>query len=128
MEVILNDIKTMYVKSEKGFETAKEAFDRLETGLKSLKGRKFYGVLYNGVYLACVELTKGDEPKKLGFEIYIIPGGKYIKEKINDWTKHLADIGPVFDRMIKKNEEDISRPKIEFYKSQRELFLLLPIK
>lgn len=40
-EVVLADVQVMYVESATGPEGASEAFDRVETRLPSLKGRKF---------------------------------------------------------------------------------------
>ena len=128
MEVILNDIKTMCVRADGGPVTAKAAFYKLESKLESLRGRKFYGAICDGVYRACVELMGGDDPEKLGFETCIIPRGKYVQEKILDRVHHIANIGPTFDKMTNQHEEDTQRPRLEFYKSQKELLLFLPIK
>src|SRR3989338_7401185 len=106
MEVMLKEIKTMCVRAEGGPETPKAAFDKLESKLESLRGRKFYGAMHNGIYRACVELIKDDEPEKLGFETYTIPEGKYAQEKIHDWVHHLGEIGPTFDRMRSQRSEE----------------------
>jgi hypothetical protein len=45
-----------------------------------------------------------------------------------DWTKRMAEIGKVFQRMSEHCERDASRPSIEFYRSQKELLLFLPVK
>ena len=45
-----------------------------------------------------------------------------------NWEKNLPEIGKTFQRMSQENERDVSRPSIEFYRSQRELVLFLPVK
>jgi len=132
MEVILNDIKVMYVKSKNGVFGSKQAFSILESRLPTLKQRKFYGVLFGepetGEYRACVKITEQDNPEAMGLDTWIIPGGKYAKRKIKDWWKNIKEIGLTFEEMSKEYEVDFSRPSIEFYRSQKELIALLPIK
>ena len=132
MDIILSDIPVLCITSPSGVTGSKETFDKLETKLPSLKKRKFYGVLSgtpdNGTYRACVCLLKGDNPKTLGLETWIIPGGKYARAKIVDWEKNLDKIGPTFDELLKHYALDPTRPTIEIYRSEAELFLLLPIK
>jgi hypothetical protein len=77
--VTLDDIKVMFVASMNGPEGAGLAFDRLESRLPSLKGRKFYGTLLNGEYRACVATEAQDAPAAMGLETWIIPGGAYAR-------------------------------------------------
>lgn len=131
MEVTLNDIEVMFVQSPNGPAGAGEAFNKLETRLASLKGRKFYGTYQysTGEYRACVALENDLEPKQLGFEVSTIPGGKYAQEKLKDWHQYVDEIPVIFQKMSQEFQEriDSNRPSIEFYKSQKELILLLPI-
>jgi hypothetical protein len=120
----------MYVESSSGVAGARKAFDTLEAFLPSLKGRKFYGTLQPpaGSYRACVAIAPGDDVAALGLPTWTIPGGKYCRAKIADWEQNLPEIGNTFDRMRRQNEHDEGRPSIEFYRSQRELVLFLPVK
>lgn len=118
----------MCVIAESGISGSKKAFDDLESRLSTLKGRKFYGVIQNGVYRACVEMVDGDESEKSGLQVWIIPGGKYAVSKIENWGQRLSEIGPTFQTMAGENVGDKIRPEIEFYKSQKELILMLPVK
>jgi hypothetical protein len=132
VETMLEDIQVMFVESPKGPAGARKAFDQLESGLAaSLKGRKFYGTFqYSaGQYRACVALEPNDDPKSLGFEVWRIPGGKYARRKLENWTEHVDQIPIVFQTMNKEyaGRGDASRPSIEFYRSERELILLYPI-
>ena len=128
MEITIEDIKVICVKASGGPETAAAAFDKLEANFSSLRGRKFYGVFHNGEYRACTAIMEEEDPQALGFEEMTIPGGKYARTKIEDWEKNTHLIGPAFDNMAKEYEVDPMRPSIEFYRSQKELITLMPIK
>jgi hypothetical protein len=128
--VTLPDVRVMYVESTTGPAGAANAFDTLEARLPSLKGRKFYGTFQPpaGPYRACVAIEPTDDVAALAFQTCTIPGGKFSQAKIPNWEQHLPEIGKTFQRMSEENEHDISRPNIEFYRSQRELILFLPVK
>ena len=126
----LEAIKTMYVVSENGLAGSKKAFETLEKPLSTLKGRKFYGLYYpqTDTYLACTRLIiETDQPKLWGFKIMEIPGGKYLQAKIKDWERNTKRIGETFSQMAQDNQVDPDRPSIEFYRSQKELILYLPV-
>lgn len=133
--VDMKDIHVMFVRSEKGPQGAAKAFSKIESKLGSLRGKKFYGVFYSKStqeYLSCVELDENN-PDSVGFETTVIPGGRYSRTKIADWVGKEYTIGPAFDALEKASIEaghkiDSKRPSIEFYRSQKELFLLLPIE
>lgn len=131
MEVTLNDVPVMYVLAEGGPAGAREAFNRLEGKLPSLRGRKFYGVFQpeTGEYRACVAVEPGDSPEKIGLATAVIPGGLYLREKMKNWMSRIPDIGKTFAAMAERERHraDRSRPSIEFYRSQDELILLFPI-
>ena len=131
MDATLSNIPVMCLVSPSGVPGSKGTFDKLEAKLPSLKKRKFYGVLdgtpEHGTYRACVGILDGDNPTALGLETWTIPGGKYARAKIADWEKNLDKIGPAFDELLKQYTLDPTRPTIEFYRSQEELFLFLPV-
>jgi len=130
--VTIEDIPVMYVEGEKGTpigEQAPEAFRRLESKLSSLQGRKFYGVVFAGcAYRACVAIAESDDPSSLPFPTWVIPGGRYARRKIQNWEEHIDLIGPAFQSLRQENEIDPDRPDIEFYRSQRELLVMVPVK
>jgi hypothetical protein len=131
-EVTLDDVHVMYLKSDGGVTGAKETFDTLERKLTSLRGRKFYGTYDPGTgeYRACVAMQPGDDPSRLGLQTWAIPGGMYLREKMTDWTTRVQDIGKTFVAMAEQagNRHDESRPSVEFYRSESELILLLPVR
>lgn len=116
-----------------GTEHAAKAFDQLESKMSSLKGKKFFGIFNKeaGDYFACVQLDE-NQPDAMGFETRTIPGGRYARTTIHDWPGKEQTIGPTFDLLKKESKEsgheiDSARPDIEFYRSQKELLLLVPI-
>ncbi len=129
MEIIFEDTPAMYVISPQGPISAADSFKKLEDAINwQLKGRKFYGTMLNGEYRANLAIVEGEDPNKLGFPVWIIPGGKYYREKISDWEKHVSEIESKFKEIINKSNYDTTRPLIEYYRSQAELFILVPIK
>lgn len=127
------DVTIMYVKSDGGTGGSHQAFDKLESKLPTLKGRKFYGLVFgtppNDEYWASVELISGDKPKEWGFQTGVIPGGKYVQERINDWNKDITVIGKTFQKLSEKHKHtvDSSRPFVEFYRSMHDMLVRLPI-
>lgn len=130
-EVAIDDVPVMYVRAENGLHGVQAAFAALEAKFSSLRGRRFYGTYAprTDEYRACVALKSGDDPRQLGLETWTIPGGLYVGEKMRDWENRIADIGKTFIAMTEREGDrvDSSRPSIEFYRSESELVLLLPI-
>lgn len=126
------EVKVMYIKSDNGIAGGAAAFVKLESKLPSLKGRKFYGVIFGTPpkeeYWACVAITLDDRPEKMDLEIWTIPGGKYAQRKIKDWNNNLMLIGPTFKDLIREYGIDPNRPSIEYYRSMQELIIRLPVK
>ena len=128
-KVILNNIDVWCVIAE-GVKGSAKAFNKLESILPTLKGRHFYGVLNgkpdNGTYRACV--VKQLDENFGNLESWVIPGGKYARAKIKNWEENIQSIAQEFSQMTKEFAIDKNRPCIEFYKSQEELILMLPIQ
>lgn len=129
-QVNLEDVKVMYVESPTGVAGAKKAFDELEAPLTDLKGRRFYATFQypSGPYRACVKVEPSDDPAALGLRTWTIPGGKYARARLENWTGHTEEIPGIFEALAAENDPDPSRPTIEFYRSQKELLLFLPVR
>lgn len=128
--VTLQDTAVMYVAGERGkpiAEQAPQSMRQLEAGLASLKGRKFYGVVLGDEYRACVTLVATDAGRR-PFPAWTIPGGRYVRRRLLDWGSHLHLIGPMFEELRRRPDADPSRPAIEFYRSERELLLMAPVR
>lgn len=132
--IIIDDIAVAQVKSTNGPAGAASAFNKLESKMNGLRGRKMYGVFYPqlGDYFACVKLDQ-EFPDDMGFARGIIPGGKYAKQAIENWGSKVEEISPSFEKLTEHCRQngyaiDNSRTSIEFYRSQQELFIMLPVK
>ena len=128
-------LRLISAKSNQFPEGNSEAFASLESHLDSLTGRKFYGVLFQAKdgldYFA--GLLPNDETEErrfgdLGFPILEIEGGPCVRTKLYDWSSQTDQIGQLFGKMIDQFGIDPTRPQIEFYRSQQELHLILPVQ
>ncbi len=129
MDLTLEDIQVMFLRADGGPAGARAAFEQLEPSCPALRGRKFYST-YQGVeYRACVALLPRDDARQLGLQTWVIPGGLYVREKMTDWASRLPETGNTFMAMAdrEKSRVDTTRPSIEFYRSQREVILFLPV-
>lgn len=97
-----------------------------------MKGRKFYGLTYfkegKLTYYAALEPQDAAEIAKLGFPEMMVKSGKYARVKLADWEEHRERIPEIFEDLRSKYKKDSSRPDIEFYRSQRELHLMMPVE
>ena len=127
-----SNINLMCLKSPKGLLTAEQTFDLLENNLSTLKKKKFYGLskLENNklTYLACVKIEDGDNINAPGLQEVHLPKGKYVRERIADWKQNLGQIRLIIDKVSTDNLVGPERYIIEFYRSEKELFLLIPIE
>ena len=109
----------------------KDAWERLESKLASIKGRKFYGLTYfeDGqlAYYAGLQPLDSDEVNALGFPTLMLKGGTYVRVKLLDWNNHADEIGPIFDELMEEYKKDPSGPTVELYRNQSELHLMIPI-
>jgi len=129
--VVIEQIPVMYVQGKQGEAIADQApvaFEKLEAELDSLKGKKFYGVIIDEEYRACVAIEQDSKTSSLPFPVWSIPGGKYVRRKIPNWEENLSMIGKAFDELCQRPDFDSSRPLIEYYRSQKELLLMVPLK
>lgn len=87
------DVKLMCLKSPDGPISAGKTFDKLESKLPSLKGRRFYGLSKlegdNMTYFACVKVQGEEDASKFGFQEIVLPKGEYEREAIMDWEDHI---------------------------------------
>lgn len=129
--VELQEIPVLRVKADMKGKGPPAAFSLLESKLPSLKGRKFYGTFQfkpdGEEYYACVVRIDSDDPGKMQLEIGVIPGGWYARSKLMDWGKNLSKLPSLFGEMARTHDVDPKRPSLEFYRSQAELQLFLPV-
>jgi len=108
------------------------AFNLLESKLPTIKGRKFYGTFQftpdGEEYYACVVRIDSDDPGKMQLETGVIPSGLYVRRKLMDWEKNLSKLAILFEEMARTYDVDRKRPSLEFYRSQAEMHLFLPVR
>jgi len=127
------EIEVLQVRADMKGRGPAEAMRQLESKLPSLRGRKFYGtfrLLPEGEeYFACVERVTADDPAAMRLEVGKIPGGLYVRRKILDWERVIAEgrLGSIFQDMVQTYRVDRNRPDIEYYRSMTELHLLVPV-
>ena len=129
--VDLPDLRLMVVRANEFPSGLQMAWDGLESRLSSLKGRKFYGVSRDEgsqlAYFAGVVPASDEEVQALGLPTMTIKGGKYARAKLFDWPSHTDRIGQIFSELARDFSTDPSRWALEYYRSQSELHLLLPL-
>jgi hypothetical protein len=128
-----SEVEVLQVKADMKGSGPAGAMRLLESKLPTLKGRKFYGAFRlleeSEEYFACVERIASDDPTRMGLDVGTLPGGLYVRRKLNDWERIIASgkLGEHFQELIRTHEFDQSRPEIEYYRSMSELHLLLPV-
>ncbi len=129
--VDLPDIRLVVCRAEEFPEDIKGAWQRLESKLDSLKGRKFYGLTYvdeSGLaYYAALEPLDDAEVTALGYPTRVLKGGKYARVKLPDWEQHTDEIGPILEELMQRYHKDPQGPSVELYRSQAELLLMIPV-
>lgn len=129
--VDLPELRLLAAKAEPFPEGVPAAWERVESGLESLRGRKFYGVSYGspqGIeYYAGLVCEDEAEAERLGLQELTVPAGPYARANLLHWEEHRDEIGPMVDQMMESVDHDPSRPVLEFYRSSFELQLLVPV-
>jgi hypothetical protein len=130
--VTLEPIDVMVVRDTGEMpEAAGRAFQRLESALPSLKGRKFYGYWDPDAkaYVACVASLPSDDAAAMGFDRATIPGGRYQRARlIGEPPALYAGIGNTFEEMAETiTDLDRDRPWLEFYRARDQVDLLVPV-
>jgi hypothetical protein len=131
MVVDLPNLRLMVTRADEFPRGIKTAWNRLESRLTSLRGRKFYGVTRcedsQLVYFAGVVAASNEEVTALGFPTMMIKGGKYARAKLFDWPNHTDKIGEILGELMRDFPMDTYEPTLEYYRSQSELHLLIPL-
>ena len=122
------EVPVMCVRATDDLPDIRAAWEKLES-IVPLQGRKFFGAVEVGVaYLACAERKEGDDPDALGLESLVLPGGRYLRERLQGEPPGVYDqIAPAFQTLAEQAEVDETRPNIEFYRRRDEIDLLLPV-
>lgn len=132
-EILLHPTRVMYETSKGGVQTVVDTQKNIEDKVKTFKARKCFGIYFpkTGEYRAAVSIFDDELPEEIGLPVCEIPGGKYGRMKLFNWIDfpNLGEtIGKAIETMEQRYEYDSSRQTIEFYRSEKELHVLLPVK
>ncbi len=125
-----DDTPVMFLRAEDFPAGISAAWEQLEAGLDSLKGRRFFGAFDPGSneYRACVQIQPGDDAAELALEEGVLPGGGYARVRLRGEPPAIYDeIQPAFEELAQRPDRDDERPSIEFYRRRDEIDLLLPV-
>ncbi len=130
--VELQEIPVLRVRADMKGKGPSAAFNLLESKLLTLKGRKFYGTFQftpeGEEYYACVARIDSDDPERMQLETGVISGGWYARGTLMNWEKNLSKLPNLFEEMARTHDVDPKRPSLEFYRSQAEMQLFLPVR
>jgi hypothetical protein len=127
--VELPDTSVSYVAGDRErpiHEQAPVAFRTLEASLPTLHRRRFFAALVGPEYRACVATEDGNADPALSR--WVIPGGRYARRKIRDYHAQVSAIGKNFAEMRCRTDYDPSRPCVEVYRSQHDMYVMVPVR
>jgi len=109
-----------------------EAFEPLMKKIPDGFNRSYYGIAkMEGnqiIYIAAAEEKSKGEGKKYQCNDYVIEGGEYLTIAIADWQPKTDSIKDVFGELMKDNRTDKSKPCIEWYKNDKEMFCMMKVR
>jgi len=127
------DLK-VFGKEVKTFPQAvKEAFSSLLNMIPDGFKRSYYGLSYMDdkgkmVYIATAEEKDEGEAEKYNCERYTVEKGEYLAVTLDDWLKKVDCIKDIFHEMMEDDRADITRPVVEWYKTETEMLSLVKMR
>lgn len=95
-----------------------------------LRGRKFYGAFdpATNTYSVCAVLRPGDDPAAFGAETGVLPGGRYACIRLHGEPPAVYEqIGPTAERLAQRQDADLTRPTLEYYRRRDVIDVLVPV-
>ena len=109
-----------------------EAFDALRNQIPEGEKRTYYGISWmennSVVYYVAVEQKDDDEARKFNGREFTIGNGKYIREIVTDWMPKVGSIKDIFTAMMADPGVDLTKPAIEWYKSDQEMWCMMKLR
>ena len=113
-------------------EKVGDAFDILSKQIPNGLERSYYGISWiegsQIVYYACTEQNQEGEAVKYNAREFTIVEGNYLCEVLQDWMPKTDSIKGIFEKMMNDPRIDTSKPAIEWYKSDEEMWCLIKIR
>ncbi len=108
-------------------EQAPQAVEELEAAMPSLQGSKFFGVVVEGEYRACVRQdTKNDSPLSK-FAQFDISGGRYVHRRLVNWDHNIELLVQAVEELCTRSDFDPTRYVIEHYRSHTEVVIRVTV-
>jgi hypothetical protein len=128
--VVREDVRVMFIRAWEDTPSAVERTWAEFEAAVGLRGRKFFGAFdaQTREYRVCAQLEEDDDPERLGFEVGTLPGGSYLRVRLQGEPPAIYnEIAPTMQQLAQQADVDASRPSIEFYRRRDVIELLLPI-
>ena len=114
------EIKVFCVAATSFPDGVLEAHQTLHSKIAFTTERKYFGISRPDnkgsiEYKAAAEELEEGELKKLGFEPFVIPKGKYLSLILKDFRKNISSIGQAFQQLIHQPGIDPQGYCIEWY-------------
>lgn len=111
----------------------KEAFDSLASLIENSTNRSWFGISYFDenntiIYHAAAEETETGEAEKYGLQRYTIENGVWLTEAVNGWKNKTGSIKDVFHQMMQDERADLTKPCIEWYKTDEAMLCMVKSK
>lgn len=131
--VVHRDAMLLIVARADSFpDDVQDAFQQIESKLQTLRGRRFYGVTFRrpeGLeYFAGLVPESGEEPRQLGLPTLEIPAGSWARTRLQGWADKIDQIPALVEALVEEYGFDRSRPVMEYYRSSREMDVLVPVR
>ncbi|MBT3994821.1 MAG: hypothetical protein HOF01_03390 [Chloroflexi bacterium] len=109
-------------------EQAPKAVDELELAIPTLVGNKFYGIVVEGEYRACVKIDEFSDSEFVdSLPKFEIPGGRYVHRRLVDWNHNVELLVETVEELTSRADHDPSRFVIEYYRSHTEVVIRVPV-
>jgi hypothetical protein len=106
-----------------------EAFEALVKKIPGGFNRSFYGISYMAsghmVYIAAAEEREPGEAEKYDCERYTIEKGDYLAIPVMDWRSKTDSIKDVFHELMQDSRVNASKPAVEWYKNDDEMWCMI---
>lgn len=113
-------------------EKVGEAFDILSKQIPNGLERSYFGISWikdaTIVYYAAAEQKEDGEAAQYNAREFTIEAGNYLCEELHDWRKKTDSVKDIFEKMMGDSRIDKSKPAVEWYKSDHEMWCMIKIR
>jgi hypothetical protein len=123
------EIPVMFLAVKDLSDEIGRGWDRLESALGSIRGRRFFGAFDDsGVYRCGVQMREDDAPEDLGLSSGVIAGGSFLRATVlGSQPAAYALLTPTFEALQQAAPRDRTRPTLEYYRRHDRIDVLMPV-